>query len=79
MHPMFYLSQDSFSLCRDPLVQETLRIQSNTGTLIERKVLREVTIIDGYQLPGGTTVGIILWVLNRNRRDLRLGCRSFPA
>ncbi|KAI1463443.1 benzoate 4-monooxygenase cytochrome P450 [Daldinia caldariorum] len=49
------------------VIQETLRIHPNTGTIIERKAPREGVIIDGYQIPGGTTVGVNAWVLHQNK------------
>jgi len=49
------------------VIQETLRIHPNTGTIIERKVPAGGATIDGYYLPEGTTVGVNAWVLHRNK------------
>jgi cytochrome P450 len=49
------------------VIQEALRIHPNTGTIIERKAPSEGVVIDGYSIPGGTTVGVNAWVLHRNK------------
>lgn len=49
------------------MIQETLRIHPNTGTILERKVPREGAVIDDCQLPGGTIVGVNAWVLHRKK------------
>ncbi|KAF2971588.1 hypothetical protein GQX73_g1920 [Xylaria multiplex] len=48
------------------VIQETLRVHPNTGTIIERVAPQEGATIDGYYIPGGTTVGINAWVLHRS-------------
>ncbi|KAG8159162.1 hypothetical protein KVR01_010823 [Diaporthe batatas] len=48
------------------VIQETLRIHPNTGTIIERKVPGKGTLIDGHYIPGGTIVGVNAWVLHRS-------------
>ena len=48
------------------MLQETLRIHPNTGLILERTVPRQGAVIDGYNLPGGTIVGVNVWVLHRN-------------
>ena len=53
---------------RNAVIQETLRIHPNTGTIIERKVPEKGALIDGYYIPGGTIVGINAWVLHRNEQ-----------
>ncbi|KAK6951538.1 hypothetical protein Daesc_006059 [Daldinia eschscholtzii] len=50
------------------VIQETLRVHPNTGTIIERKAPREGAIIDGYHIPGGTIVGVNAWVLHNNKK-----------
>ncbi|KUI58928.1 Pisatin demethylase [Cytospora mali] len=49
------------------VIQEILRVHPNTGTIIERKAPQQGAEIDGYHIPGGTTVGVNAWVLHRNR------------
>ncbi|KAI2768408.1 benzoate 4-monooxygenase cytochrome P450 [Daldinia loculata] len=49
------------------VIQETLRVHPNTGTIIERKAPQEGAVIDGYHIPGGTTVGVNAWVLHYNK------------
>lgn len=55
-------------LLRNAVIQETLRIHPNTGTIIERKVPGNGAVIDGYFIPGGTIVGVNAWVLHRNEQ-----------
>ncbi|KAI1389365.1 benzoate 4-monooxygenase cytochrome P450 [Hypoxylon trugodes] len=49
------------------VIQETLRVHPNTGTIIERKAPQEGATIDGYYIPGGTTVGVNAWVLHHDQ------------
>ena len=49
------------------MLQETLRIHPNTGLILERIVPREGAVIDGYELLGGTIVGVNAWVLHQNK------------
>ncbi|KAI3324021.1 cytochrome P450 oxidoreductase [Xylariaceae sp. AK1471] len=50
------------------VIQETLRVHPNTGTIIERKVPSGGVLIDGYHMPPNTIVGVNAWVLHRNRK-----------
>ncbi|KAF7862479.1 hypothetical protein EAF04_007352 [Stromatinia cepivora] len=50
----------------DAIIHEALRVHANTGTILERVVPPKGTEIDGYQLPGGTIVGVNAWVIHRN-------------
>ncbi|THV48370.1 hypothetical protein BGAL_0252g00020 [Botrytis galanthina] len=50
----------------DAVIHEALRIHANTGTILERVVPPEGAEIDGYQIPGGTIVGVNAWVIHRN-------------
>ncbi|KAI1342698.1 benzoate 4-monooxygenase cytochrome P450 [Xylariaceae sp. FL0016] len=49
------------------VIQETLRVHPNTGTIIERKAPPSGVTIDGYYVPGGTIVGVNAWVLHANK------------
>lgn len=49
------------------MIQETLRIHPNTGTILERKAPPGGVTIDGYYIPGGTIVGVNAWVLHHDR------------
>ncbi|KAL7624947.1 hypothetical protein AAE478_004161 [Parahypoxylon ruwenzoriense] len=49
------------------VIQETLRVHPNTGTIIERKAPQGGVTIDDYYIPGGTTVGVNAWVLHRDK------------
>ncbi|KAF7957208.1 hypothetical protein EAE96_002799 [Botrytis aclada] len=42
----------------DAIIHEALRIHANTGTILERVVPAQGAKIDGYQIPGGTIVGV---------------------
>ncbi|KAI0902791.1 cytochrome P450 oxidoreductase [Ustulina deusta] len=48
------------------VIQETLRIHPNTGTVLERKAPPGGVTIDGYYIPGGVIVGVNAWVLHRD-------------
>ncbi|KAI0191915.1 cytochrome P450 oxidoreductase [Astrocystis sublimbata] len=48
------------------VIQETLRIHPNTGTIIERKAPPGGATIDGHYIPGGVIVGVNAWVLHRD-------------
>ncbi|KAI0010205.1 benzoate 4-monooxygenase cytochrome P450 [Xylariaceae sp. FL0662B] len=50
----------------DAVIQESLRIHGNLGLVNERVVPPEGATIDGYNIPGGTIVGINPWVIHRN-------------
>lgn len=50
----------------DAVIQESLRIHGNVGLIMERVVPREGAVIDGYNLPGGTIVGVNPWAIHHN-------------
>lgn len=50
------------------MIQETLRVHPNTGTIIERLTPQPGASIDNYYVPGGTIVGVNAWVLHRNEQ-----------
>lgn len=50
------------------VIQETLRIHPNTGTILERRVPPQGTEIDGYYVPGDTIVGVNAWVLQFDKK-----------
>lgn len=53
---------------RNAIIQETLRIHPNTGTILERRApAPHGAVIDGYRVPAGTVVGVNAWVLHRDR------------
>ena len=61
----FIRSADSVN-ARNAIIHEALRIHANTGMILERVVPSEGAVIDGYELPGGTLVGVNGWVIHRN-------------
>lgn len=48
------------------VIHETLRIHPNTGTILERRAPPQGVVLDGFRIPGGTTVGVNAWVLHRD-------------
>ncbi|OWP00859.1 hypothetical protein B2J93_2552 [Marssonina coronariae] len=49
------------------VMKEALRIHPATGLPMQRVVPAEGTIIAGYSIPGGSSVGINSWVAHRNQ------------
>ena len=46
------------------MIHEALRIHPNNGMMLERTVPDHGAEIDGYHIPGGTTVGVNPWLVN---------------
>lgn len=55
-------------MTRNAVIQETLRVHPNTGTILERRAPQGGVVLDGISIPGGTTVGVNAWVLHREKR-----------
>jgi cytochrome P450 len=49
------------------VVYEVLRIHANTGVMLEHVVPHPDHTIDDHWLPGGTTVGVNVWIVHRNK------------
>ncbi|KAB8293722.1 hypothetical protein EYC80_009207 [Monilinia laxa] len=61
----------------DAIIHEALRIHANTGTILERVVPPQGAEIDDYQIPGGTIVGVNVWVIHRNTEIFGVGIDTF--
>lgn len=54
-------------LYRNAVIMEALRIHPSTGLMFERYVPPGGVVLHGKFIPGGTTIGVNAWVLNRDR------------